>query len=336
MVKFEGFGRSKSLGKFSEEAIGASTSFDGEVTKAEYAKGEDGKSKTSAKGNKQIKINVKATKTVKDKTFPVYANVTYYETEYSPKLSEIAPKKVGDKEIFKKVNITFSNGGKIATETEKGGFGSLDVYNVKKEDGKTSSGLSIFGGNVKVGKKPEGSDEYFVDGFDGNKELLEFGYGIQVTLKGIIDPIKDTEKYLKDNYDATNKTLKFNMYCFESEKGVKTIPVLIENVDEDYSKKIVGKIKTTENNLVALVGEYASISKKVEVANISTKSSGGFGEYEMGGGDYSYEAVVKVLWDEEKSAHKIKFFDKKGKLTVVQDTAEKKQTTVAKKDDFDF
>jgi hypothetical protein len=334
MVKIEGFGKGKSLGRFTDEGIGASTSFDGEVTKAEYVKGEDGKSKTSAKGNKRIKINVKATKTVNDKTFPVYANVTYYETEYSPKLSEIAPKKLGDKDIFKKVNITFSNGGKVAIETEKGGFGSLDVYNVKKEDGKTSSGLSIFGGNVKVGKKPEGSDDYFVDGFDGEKELLEFGYGISVTLKGVIEPIKDTEKYLKDNYDIANKTLKFNMYCFESEKGVKTIPVLIDNVDEDYSKKIVSKIKTTENNLVALVGEYISMSKKIETT--TTKTSSGFGEYEMGGGDYSYEAVIKVNWDEEKSAHKIKFFDKKGKLTVTHDTADKKQVTTNKKDDFDF
>ena len=80
MVKFEGFSRGKNLGRFSEEAIGASTSFDGEVTKAEYVKDKNGKAKASANGNKQIKINVKVTNTKGDKSFSNYVNVTYFET----------------------------------------------------------------------------------------------------------------------------------------------------------------------------------------------------------------------------------------------------------------
>ena len=75
MVKFEGFSRGKNLGRFSEEAIGASTSFDGEVTKAEYVKDKNGKAKASANGNKQIKINVKVTNTKGDKSFSNYVNV---------------------------------------------------------------------------------------------------------------------------------------------------------------------------------------------------------------------------------------------------------------------
>lgn len=336
MVKFEGFSRGKNLGRFSEEAIGASTSFDGEVTKAEYVKDKNGKAKASANGNKQIKINVKVTNTKGDKSFSNYVNVTYFETNYSPKLSEIAPKKVGDKEILKKVNVVFSNGGKVATEKEKGGFGTLDVYNmVNKDTCKKSSGISIFGGNIKVGKKMEIGESYFIEGFNGEKEVLVFGKGINITLKGVIEPIKDTEKFMADNYDSNNKTLKFNMYCFESEKGSKFIPILVDNVDEDYCKKIIARIKNTENNLVALFGEYTSVGKKSENSSSKAKSKG-FGEYEGSTGDYEYEAFIKVSTDAETGEHKIKFFDKKGKLTVVNDSNTNNTTTISKKDDFDF
>lgn len=331
MIKIDGITKTKTLGRFKEEALGASTNYDGEVTKAEYVKDENGKNKLSKSGNKQIKINVKSTRMDGDKSIPVYSSVTFYETDYSPKLTEITPKKVGEKEVLKKVNITFSNGGKKATESEKGGFGTLDVYNIAKDDGKISSGLSIFGGNVKVYKKLEGDTSYFIeDNNTGHKEFYEEGNGIKVTLKGIIEPIKDTEKFLKDNYNSENSTLKVNVFCFEMEKGLKSIPVLIPNVDEDLSKKIVSKIKTSENNLVSITGEYISVGRKVE--NTSKKQCG-FGEYEGNSGDYIYESVVKVGF--EDGTHKIKFFDKKCKVEIIDDRTGSK-AKVTKKEDFEF
>lgn len=312
MIKIEGFEKKKKLGKFSEEAIGASLSTSGEVTKAEYVKGEDGKAKVSEKGNKQVKITVKATKTEADKTFAQYISATYYETGFSPKLSDIAPKKVGDKEVLKKVSLTFSNGGD--------GFGSLDVYNIDKGD-KTSSGISIFGGNVKVAKKIEGSDSYVVDGYDGNKETLEFGQGIKVNLKGMIEPIEDTETFMIENYDAKKKTIKINMYCFETPKGTKSVPIIFDNIDSDMVKKVINSFKQKENNLVAIMGEYLSLSKP---KGTKESKSNDFGGYEAGGIEYDYEAVVRVIYDEEKLSHKIKFFEKTGKLTVEKDLNEAK------------
>lgn len=335
MIKIEGFNRQKNLGRFTEEAVGASVLATGEISSAEYNKDDKGKAVLSSGGNKQIKATVKVSKTENGKTFPQFLHFKYYEAGTNPKLSEIAPKKVGDKEVLKKVSFVFTNGGKEKTETEKGAFGSLDVYNTIKEGGKVSSGISVFGGNLKIAKKIEGSDSYFVDGFDGEKEVVEFNKGIRVTLKGVIEPIEDTETFLLDNYDKTKKTVKFNMYCFDTPKGEKSIPVVIDRVDEDMVKKVINKLKTNENHLVAVMGEYQSIAK-ARTTKSDSKSSD-FGDYSASNTEYDYEAVIKVSYDEEKCSHKIKFFDKVGKLTIEKDLSDAKSLNGDKpKDEWVF
>ena len=314
MIKFEGVEKTKSLGRFGvETGVGIATDINAKVVKAEY-KRKDGKVVKSKKGNAVIDLFCKVSKpiTKKDGTsldIPTFFNVSYYETEFSPKLKEVSPVEG----IDKFVNIRYNTGGENA-------FGNFRIYNKKKEDGSISSGISIYGGNVKKANKKNGV--YYVKDFNGEDVPMVMDSEIRLLVKGFLKPINDTEEFLMNNYNERAKTLKFEMYYLENEGDNKynlTLPMILENIEsKDVAMNFVEFVKNNTEKLIAMrcvVSSYPVYGDKKEEEVVT--QSAGFGNYEDSGASEvkGYEHYACVEFDEDKKNWKIKVL-KSGKVII--------------------
>jgi len=230
MIKLEGFKKQKRMGRLGENAVGVAVSVNAEVVKAEYSKNNDGVKVVSKGGNNQITLFCRVSNTITKKdggtaTIPTYFNVKYYETDFSPTLKEITPT---DK-LKKFAGISLSNGGE--------GFGAFKVRNYKSKDDKPKSTVEIFGGNVKRATKKEGI--YYIETFNGEEPFLEDRV-LNVTYKGVFQPIKDTESFMINNYNEKAEELRVKMYFDENEGDAKfdnSVDLILDHMTKDRAGK---------------------------------------------------------------------------------------------------
>jgi hypothetical protein len=320
MIKFNGVAKTKSLGKMSGGSIGVSTSTNAEITSAEYAKGTDGKAKASAKGNKQVKLNLKVVREITKKdggkvNIPSFMNVTYYESDWSPKLKEVKPT---DK-LKKFAQVSFNTGGLIA-EGKDSVFGNFQVRNYKGQDDKPKNSVSIFGGNVKQPTKKDGV--YYIKDYDGKDVEFVLDTSIKATVKGFIEDVTDTERFITNNYDANKKTLNFNMFYLENAGGNKYdtfMPCTLENATED---RVMDFIKFIKDNTEVVVGMKGSVVSTPIYGEVEDNGSVEFGEYSFGGMEtLGYEARLVIDYDEIKNNWVIQKTTNTGKLIRTTDDA---------------
>jgi hypothetical protein len=287
-VTFGDVKKSKRVGKFnSDEGIGAGFyNLDCEVTKAEYGKNKEGKEIKSAKGSKLVVLNCK----INDGKSDTYFNVKYYETDFSPKLKDITPT---DK-LKKFVRIGLSNGGE--------GFGSIRISNYIKE-GKTKSSIEFYGANVNRAIK-QGED--YVIKTDESTEIFEMNSFINMTVKGFIEKINDTEKFIDKNFNEEKGTIKFKLYAFENSEA---IPVVFENIDKEKAIRLVAKMKESEGNVVGINGDIKRYFTKSKIQSESTD------EFESGKDDFDITTAISVGIKED-GKYKFKVLNNNGTLTV--------------------
>lgn len=312
MIKFEGVNKSKTLGKLGGNGIGVSTTIKGEVTSAEYVKDLDGKLKKSKAGNKQIKLNIKVEDIITKEdgssvNIPTFFNVTYYETDYSPELKNVTPT---DK-LKKYVEIRYNTGG--VDKNGESPFGSFKIRNYEGQDGSPKNSVSVFGGNVATPKKENGV--YTISGFEGKQVSFEVDKKVNVTIKGFVEPITDTESFIDTNYNEGFKQLKFKMYYMENEGEDKydvTMPCVLEGIEKDRVMDFITFVKENQDVVIGLKG---SVKTYPIYGTDEKEASSKFGEYSYGGKEVvGYEAGLLVDFDQDKNNWVIKLSKNKGKL----------------------
>lgn len=314
MIKFEGVTKTKSLGKLNGDGIGVSIMTNAEVTSAEYVKDSEGKLKQSAKGNKQVKLNVKVTEEITKTdggkaTVPHFMNVTYYATDYSPALKDITPT---DK-LKKFVQIKYNTGG-LVPEGKDNVFGNFKIRNYIGLDGSPKNSTSTFGCNVSQAIKKEGL--YIIKDFDGNDVEFITDSRYNVSVKGFVDNISNTESFITENYNEKSKLLKFDIYYMENASENSdydtTMPCVLEGIEKGRVMDFIKFIKNSTNNVLSVKGSVKSYPIYGE-----SKDTGGndFGEYSFGGVDViGYEARLLIDFDSEKNNWVISKTKNEGKL----------------------
>ncbi len=322
MIKLEGFKKQKRMGRFGENAVGVAVNVNAEVVKAEYSKNNDGvKLVSKGGGNNQITLFCRVSNTITKKdggtvTIPTYFNVKYYETEFSPTLKEILPT---DK-LKKFVGISLSNGGD--------GFGTLKVRNYIGKDNKPKTTVEIFGGNVKKTIKKNGI--YYIETFHGEEPFLEDRV-LNVTYKGVFQPIKDTESFMINNYNEKAEELRVKMYFDENEGDAKfdnSVDLILDHMTKDRVGKFVTFFKENTTRIIGIKGKVVS---KAIYGKEDVVVSQEIGEYSFGGKEIiGYEVSVLVDYDEDVNNWVIKKSDNEGKLVLDG------QREVVEKDDSDL
>lgn len=297
MIKFENFKLSKSLGKMNKgEGLGVSVVCYCEIISAEYKKNKEGKVIKSANGNSVISLNAKVeNEIIKDDggtiKIPTFLKMDYYETEFSPKLAEIKPT---DK-LQKFAKLSYNTGG-LPAEGRTTTFGHFKIDNYTSQDGSPRNNIHIMGGNVNKANKVDGT--YWIDSFNGHKDVFVLDKCINVSVKGVFESITDTESFLNKNYNKKNKTLKFNMFYLENDKDDKydlKLPCVLENIEEERVMKFITFIKNNQNTAIGLKGKVKSypIYETKEEKEISSE----FGEYSYGNEPLGYEAFLMIDFD---------------------------------------
>ena len=325
MIKFEDVVKSKSLGMIKAgTGIGVSTVVYASVIEAKYAKDKDGKVKKSKAGNKQIKLNCKTTEDVTKKDgakvkIPHFFNVTYYETEYSPKLKEI---QTTDK-VQKYAEVKFNTGG--LGKDGRLPFGSFKIRNYEGQDGSMKTATSFFGGNVQVARKINGV--YVVKDFDGKDTPFSVEQTIKVNVKGFIKPITDTETFIAENYNEATKRLSFELYYLENEGDADfdtTMPIALEGIERDRVMKFIEYVKNKENEVVGVRGRVKSYPIYAKTGGSQSKTA--FGEFATGGFDVSgYEGFLVADYTEEQSNWQIFNTGNKGMVILSDDQGDEEE-----------
>jgi len=297
MVKFEGVKTSKKLGKLGgDTGVGVAVKINAEVVSAEYVKDDKGKAKLSSGGNKQVALNCKTEKDFKKTDGAIvkiatYFNANYFESDYSPKLKDVKP---SDK-LKKFVEVNYNTGG-----VDKNGglpFGNFKVRNYEGQDGFPKTAISIFGGNIQQAIKKDGI--YTIKDFEGKDSVFTVSENIRVSLKGFIEPIVNTEKFITNNYDEESKTLKFNMYYLQNDNEYNLImPMMLENIEREKVFKFIDFVKKAENTIIGVKG---SVKKSPIYREPEEDESSEFGEYNYGGlTAVGWEASIVIDFDAEK------------------------------------
>lgn len=309
-VTFGEVKKEKRAGKYnSGNGIGAGFyNIDCEVTKAEYAKNKEGKDIKSAKGSKLVALNCK----VNDGKSDTYFNVKYYETDFSPKLKDITPT---DK-LKKFARVSLSNGGD--------GFGSIRISNYEKE-GKTKSAIEFYGANVNKAIKQ--GEEYIIKTDNGN-EAFEPNYVVNITAKGFVEPITDTEKFIENNYNEAKKSIKFKLYCFEN---AEALPIVFEDIDKEKAIRLLAKMKESENKVIGINGDIKKYFTKSKVEVESTD------EFESAKDEFDIFTGISVGIKED-GKYRFKVLDNEGTLTVNNEKTNVTTTSNVKKEEenYDF
>lgn len=320
MIKFKDVNKSKSLGMItSAKSIGVSTKVHAEVVDAEYSKDSDGSFRVSSGGNKLVRLNCKVEKEVvfdngEKRKVPQYFNVQYYATDNSPSLSDVKP----SKKLSRYVEVQYNTGGAGSSEKYPKPFGSLSLRNYENKDGDLKSNVSIFGANVQKALKKGGN--YMVKDFDGQPMPFVKDEEMKVNVKGFVADIKDTEKFIKNNYNEDFKRLDFDVYYMENDGDDKyddIMPVSLENIKKDRVMDFVKFIKNSTDTVIGMRGSVKSYPIYADKEEESEKSSV-FGEYEFTGGreKIGYEVRLLIDYDEVSNNWKIVKTKNTGELIV--------------------
>lgn len=308
----------KKFGYSNQKGVGFQTYIHGEVLKCEYEKDDEKKIKKTASGNKKFIMKVKVSRQFKK------ADGTLIDT------GEVAYVSCFEKEEFKGENFSFpairmkdfqpetkeENGKTVIVKPKyirldakdgSGGTGfarlTSNSYITKSGNnkGKINSNIKIQGANLTKVYKKDGSLVY--DGFGGEQKKFVVDEFVKASFKGFFEKINDTEKFLNNNLDEKNKTLRVRFFYAQSKQKENskelydTSPVTLvfkyEDIDEDIKGKF-GLIKFLKDeapgNVCFVKGHYERIGI---LSKEPKKKERGFGKKQLDGFD-GYETVLVV------------------------------------------